>query len=152
MTVPIAVTQDALARELPLASAYAEAAGLELDDYGLTPEHPCFYVSFRNASGIEFHAEFDCRNYPMHPPTIEFVDAQRQQRGLRSLYPNCFHTYPCVCMRYNKKAYAELGGPHGEWRLIDWPLATPGGGPIDSLPMIVSDLHAKIAVSTGRMA
>jgi hypothetical protein len=54
-------------------------------------------------------------------------------------------------MRYSRKAYTERGGPHGDWRLIDWHLATPGGGPIDKLAMIFSDMHTKILDSTGRM-
>jgi hypothetical protein len=150
MTVPGAVTLDALEQELPVARDYVAAAGLTLDDSDLSSEHLRFYVTFRNADGELFHAEFDCRNYPLHPPTIEFLDAVRQRRGLPSLYPAGFHGLPCVCMRYNK-AYADLGGPHGDWRLVDWQLATPGGGPIDSIAMMVSDLHGKISISRGRM-
>ena len=71
---------------------------------------------------------------------------------MKHLYPNVFHTAPCVCMRYNRKAYGELGGPHGDWRLVDWHLPTPGGGPITTLAMMISDLHAKTLEATGRMS
>jgi hypothetical protein len=54
-------------------------------------------------------------------------------------------------MRYNRKAYAEKGGPHADWRLIDWHLPTSGGGQVDSLAMIISDLQAKIIETTGRL-
>src|SRR5450755_3377937 len=47
----------------------------------------------------------------------EFVSEDRREQGTRRLYPNGFHTTPCVCMRYNRKAYSERGGPHGDWRL-----------------------------------
>lgn len=151
MTIPAAVTLDAVRTELAMADAYVRAAGLSLDAAALTSDGPAFTVTFRNGAGELFYAEFDCRDYPLHPPTIEFVDAAGVQRGLPSLYPAGFHPAPCVCMRYNRKAYADAGGPHSDWRLIDWQLATPGGGAVDSLAMMVSDLHAKISATTGRL-
>jgi len=62
------------------------------------------------------------------------------------------HPMPCVCMRYNRKAYQERGGPHGDWRLVDWRLPTAQGVAIDTLAMMFSDLESKIRQSTGRMA
>jgi hypothetical protein len=44
-----------------------------------------------------------------------------------------------------------MGGPHEDWRLIDWQLPTQAGPKIDTLVMIVSDLHSKIATSSKRM-
>ena len=151
MTVPAAVTIEQVREELADVVDYAAAAGLGLDMSMLSDASPLFFVTFASRDGIEFVAEFDCREYPLHPPTIEFVDVTRSRRGTKDLYPSCFHATPCVCARYNRKAYRELGGPHGDWRLIDWQLPTGGGPKIDSLALIVSDLHGKIAASTGRM-
>ena len=152
MSVERAVSLEAVSEELAEAAQFAESAGLTLDQSGLTEQNLRFYVVFHNRAGTKFFAEFDCRDYPLYPPTIEFTDETRTSRGSHFLYPNVFHTTPCVCMRYSRKAYTERGGPHGDWRLIDWHLATPGGGPIDTLAMRISDMHTKILDSTGRMS
>ncbi|MDB4913707.1 MAG: hypothetical protein JWM95_1351 [Gemmatimonadetes bacterium] len=151
MTVPTVVTIEQVREELADVANYAMAADLGFDASRLSESHLLFYVTFSSRDGIEFVAEVDCQEYPFHPPTIEFVDAPRKRRGTRDLYPSCFHTMPCVCARYNRKAYKALGGPHGDWRLIDWQLPTEAGPKIESLAMIVSDLHSKIAASSGRM-
>jgi hypothetical protein len=152
MSVEPAVSLDAITEELADAVPFAASAGLAIDTSTLSEADLRFYVTFHNRKGIEFYAEFDCRDYPLYPPAIEFTDATRATRGLRSLYPSGFHPTPCVCMRYNRKAYTERGGPHGDWRLIDWHLSTPGGGPIETLAMIISDMHAKILDAPGRMS
>lgn len=149
--IPAEVSLESIKTELTDALAYAASVNLETDVSTLSDANLCFYVTFHNRDGIKFHAEFNCADYPALPPTIEFVDESRTMRGAKNLYPNVFHPTPCVCMRYNRKAHGEMGGPHGEWRLIDWHLATPGGGPIDSLAMIISDMHSKILSATGRM-
>lgn len=150
MTVP-ALSLETVRGELVAVAAYATAAGLQLDTSQLSESHLRFTVVFPNAREDRFVAEFDCTDYPMLPPTIEFVDPVSGSRGLRALYPNVFHPTPCICARYNRKAYADRGGPHGDWRLVDWQLATGAGVPIDTLTMMISDLHSKIAASTGRL-
>ncbi|MDB4914947.1 MAG: hypothetical protein JWM95_2591 [Gemmatimonadetes bacterium] len=151
MTVPNFVTLEQVRAELADVASYAAAAGLGLDASMLSEANPLFYLTFSNRDDIEFVAEFDCRDYPLNPPMIEFVDAAHTRRATPNLYPSCFHPLPCVCARYNRKAYKTLGGPHDDWRLIDWQLPTQAGPKIDSLAMIVSDMHSKIASSTGRM-
>lgn len=151
MSVPAAVSFDAITTELADAVGFAASAGLPVDTSGLSEQDLRFFVTFYNRARQEFYAEFDCRDYPLYPPTIEFTDATHAVRGHQSLYPNVFHSTPCICMRYNRKAYAERGGPHHDWRMIDWHLATPGGGPIETLAMMISDMHSKILDATGRM-
>ena len=151
MSVRADLSLEAVRAELPAVTAYTVAAGLALDCTTLTEGDLRFFVTFHNASGEPFVAEFDCRDYSMYPPTIEFVDAARTNRAVPGLYPAGFHGMPCVCARYNRKAYAERGGPHGDWRLVDWQLPTGNGTALDTLAMIVSDLHSKIAQSTGRL-
>lgn len=151
MSVEASVSFETLTEELAEAAQFAKSAGLKLNTSEFTENNLIFRVTFYNRNGDEFFAEFDCRDYPLHPPTIEFTDKQGVQRGIRSLYPNVFHNHPCVCMRYSRKAYMEKGGPHRDWRLVDWHLATPGGGPIDSISMIISDMHTKILCANGRM-
>jgi hypothetical protein len=152
MSVPAVVSFDAINAELADAAAYAASAGLSLDASTLSEHNLRFNVTFRNRAGVEFYAEFDCTDYPLYPPFIEFTDKARERRGLQSLYPNVFHQTPCVCMRYSRKAYGERGGPHSDWRLVDWHLATPGGGSVETLAMMISDMHSKILDATGRMS
>jgi hypothetical protein len=154
VSIPVAVTLEQVHEELVVAAQYAAAAGLVLDAAALREEQPVFYVSFRNSDGELFVAEVDCTDYPMYPPFIEFIDGARRGHGVRGerwLYPSCFHRMPCVCARYNRKAYGAHGGPHGDWRMIDWQLPISNGIAIDTLAMIVSDLHAKIVRSSGRL-
>lgn len=151
MTIPAVVSLDALRGELPEVVAFAAAVGVVLDTSNVSEDDLRMRVTFRNADGESFYCELDCRDFPLYPPTVEFLDETWTRRGEAGLYPAGFHPTPCVCARYNRKAYADVGGPHGDWRLVDWRLPTPNGGPIDSLAMIVSDLHAKISRSTGRL-
>lgn len=151
MSVSADVTLSVLTRELAAAEKYAAAAGVELDISVLTEANLRFYATFRNRDGVEFYTEFDCREYPLHPPIVEFVNKDRTERGLARLYPVGFHPMPCICMRYNRKAYVELSGPHGDWRLVDWRLPTGQGVGIDSVAMMLSDLDSKIHDSSGRM-
>lgn len=151
MSVSSDISLEAVRAELPVAARYAAAAGLTLDASALSADSLRFYVTFENRDGERFFAEFDCRDYPLYPPTVEFVSEDRGERGTLRLYPQGFHTTPCVCTRYNRKAYQERGGPHGDWRLLDWRLPTGQGVGIDTLALMVSDLDAKIRQSSGRM-
>lgn len=151
--MPVELVIEEVVQELPAVAQYAAAAGLLLDDSLVLAAEPLpvLYMTFYNQEGRLFYAEIDCRDYSMHPPTVEFVDETRTRRGTANLYPAGFHGMPCVCARYNRKAYQERGGPHGDWRLIDWQLPTSNGLAIKSLALIVSDLHSKIAASRGTM-
>ena len=150
MSVAAEVSLQAVQKELVAVAQYAAAAGLEVDA-SCGEASLRFYVTFHNQDAEPFFAEFQCAEYPLHPPTVEFVSKDRCERGTRRLYPNGFHATPCVCMRYNRKAYSERGGPHGDWRLLDWRLPTGNGVAIDTLALMVSDLHSKIRQSSGRM-
>lgn len=151
MSVAAAVL-ELVQEELADAAEYAAAAGLLLDASGLTEANPLFFVTFKNRKGDSFLAEIRCDEYPQLPPTIEFLDSTRQRRGTRDLYPACFHGTPCVCARYNRKAYRSHGGPHEDWRFVDWNQLPSGGGvAIRNLREIISDLHGKIADSEGRL-
>ena len=151
MSIGADISLQTVLGELAVVAGYASAVGLVLDISPLTENNLCFYVTFRNRDGEPFYVAFECREYPLHPPTVEFVSCDRTERGTKRLYPQGFHSTPCICMRYNRKAYTERGGPHGDWRLLDWRLPSGNGVGIDSLALMVSDLHSKIRESSGRM-
>jgi hypothetical protein len=152
VSVPVEVSLQAINSELTAVADYAAAAGLALDVTRISAGNLRFYMRFANQAGETFYVEFECAEYPLYPPTVEFVSADGAERGTTRLYPQGFHATPCVCMRYNRKAYTERGGPHGDWRLLDWRLPTGNGIAIDTLTLMVSDLHSKIHQSSGRMA
>src|SRR5437867_9372005 len=81
----------------------------------------------------------------LHPPTVEFVSCDRTERGTKRLYPQGFHSTPCICMRYNRKAYTERGGPHGDWRLLDWRL--PSGNGVDNVIAVIAKIHIAATVN-----
>lgn len=151
MSVPVEVSFQTVQAELVAVAQYATAAGLEMDTTSLSTDDLRFYVRFANHDLEYFYAEFQCDDYPLYPPTVEFVSKDRSARGFHRLYPQGFHNTPCICMRYNRKAYSERGGPHGDWRMLDWRLPTGNGLGIDTLALMVSDLHSKISQSSGRM-
>jgi len=151
MSVPAEVTLEAVREELVLAHRYATSLGCKMDDSELSAGSLRFYVTFLNQDGVPFFAEFECTDYPMYPPTVEFVSQDHTRRAARELYPRGFHNAPCVCARYNRKAYKQHGGPHADWRLVDWRLPTSGGTAVDSITMMLSDLQSKISRSTGRL-
>jgi hypothetical protein len=111
MSVSTDVTLAAVRADLIGALEYAVAVGLKLDHSKLAENNLKFYVTFENGEGQRFFVEFDCREYPLHPPTVEFVSEDHLERGTNPLYPSGFHPAPCICMRYNRKAYQERGGP-----------------------------------------
>jgi hypothetical protein len=152
VSVATDVSLAAIKEELEAVAEYASAAGLQLSSDALNDQNLRFILQFENQDGESFYAEFDCAEYPLYPPTVEFVNEDRSEKGAKRLYPQGFHPTPCICMRYNRKAYAERGGPHGDWRLLDWRLPSGNGIAIDSLALMVSDLHSKIRQSTGRMS
>jgi len=151
-SVDPAASFEAVQGELAMAVSFTAAAGLVLDRSALAVNNLKFHVAFPSRNGEKYYASFDCRDYPLYPPYIEFTNEYRSRAGTPDLYPVGFHTMPCICMRYSRKAYSENQGPHGDWRMLDWHMATDGGGPISSLAMIISDLHSKILSSPGRMA
>lgn len=151
MTNAVALLLEQMVEELSAAEAYAAAAGLPFDDSAIQEGTPVIRVTLFNRAAEAFYIVIDCTDYPKYPPTIEFTDEAGLRRGEKTFYPSCFHPTPCVCARYSRKAYSEKGGPHGDWRLVDWHLPTGNGIRIDTIAMIISDLHSKTAASTGRL-
>jgi len=70
--------------------------------------------------------QFD--NYKEWPFYIEFVDPLDGKMGTKNAYPsgkndsffNFHNGMPLICHPSSRKAYSDLQGPHGDWKLIDW--------------------------------
>jgi hypothetical protein len=125
MSVATDVSLQAVLSDLVLVAAYADAAGLTLDIGPLSEQNLRFYVAFPQPRRRAVCCGIRLRGVPASSgrPSSSF-NAHRTQRGTRDLYPEGFHPTPCICMRYNERLTASVGGPHGDWRLLDWRLPT----------------------------
>jgi len=63
-------------------------------------------------------------SYKELPPVWEFYDSDWQCSREKRLYPanspcpfrsSIFHGNPVICAPFNRLAYKQLGGPHGNW-------------------------------------
>lgn len=73
--------------------------------------------------------EAKCDDYKALPPYFEFIHPETLERGSQRCYPadgSFFHTTPCICVEWNRKAYAVHGGPHSDWQMANWTVARLG--------------------------
>ena len=121
MTVPPLVSRNLVRQELEEAQHIIGALGLHLHSDDLRVDHLRFRVSGHSRQDRErYIVEFQCDGYPDLPPLVEMIDPQSGQPGTRYAYPRCFHAEPCICARFNRKAYGGYTGLHSEWEHVDW--------------------------------
>jgi hypothetical protein len=151
-TISRAVLEEELAATAPLAASCGWQVTPDLDNLVVT-------VRMKSAiDGEEFILEAKCDNYRELPPLFEFIHPADGTRGTQRCYPsdqggsNYFHTNPCICIQWNRKAYGHLGGPHGEWVMTAWADGRPGTLTLGDMFFLV---HRQINDRTqyrGRMA
>lgn len=121
MAVLIQISLDHVRRELDEAGDLIQSMGLKVDDSMLSEHDLRFRISGRSRSDDELYVvEFQCDDYRELPPFVEFVDPKTGQLGTRRAYPNVFHGHPCICARFNRKAYTGYSGLHSDWAFGDW--------------------------------
>jgi hypothetical protein len=131
MSVDADVTRRIIAEEM--------AAALELArtyNWVVTIDFPAVKVTVRMKSAVdgeEYVVEAQCDDYRAKPPLFEFIHPATGERGTHAAYPDdggrsqpFFHPAPCVCIQWNRKAYGEFQGPHGDWPMADWVGAVRG--------------------------
>ena len=118
MTVPRAITIATVEEELPGVKAYAERhgwtvtwdpEGLRLIFEGLHPN---------NQRALRIIAAVD--GYRALPPSWAFEDATTgtpclPKRGTVAGKQSIFYKGCGICAPFNRRAYKEHGGPHGNW-------------------------------------
>jgi hypothetical protein len=111
------IMEEELAAMAPLAATYGWEVHSDLPNLTVT-------VRLRSAiDGEVYVLEARCDDYKALPPVFEFIHPDNSERGTRRCYPkdgSFFHTNPCICIQWNRKAYQSLGGPHGDWSLANW--------------------------------
>lgn len=97
-----------------------------------------------------FIVSFKCDNYREWPPYIDFVDPISGQEGVKNAYPlssdGFFHQNIFICHPCSRKAYGDLKGPHGDWKLIDWE-NNPKAGALRNIPAMLLAIHERITQS-----
>jgi hypothetical protein len=127
MTVDAGVTRQILQEELgamePIASSYGWDVTTNLEALTVT-------VTMRSVIDKEIYiVEACCDGYRAIPPYFEFIYPNSVERGTHRCYPaddSYFHSTPCICVQWNRKAYKTEGGPHQDWQISDWMAARPG--------------------------
>lgn len=83
-------------------------------------------------------------NYKEWPPYLEFVEWDTGKIGTRRAYPKggrgYFHTHPCICAPFSRKAYNRYGGPHGDWDINNWISLTPTVNTLGDILLLVQRL------------
>jgi len=152
--LPAAVSRAYLAQEveacLDLARSHGWQVCPDLDALKVT-------IGMRSArDGERFVLDFGCDDYKAKPPLIEFVYPGTDERGSQRAYPKggngYFHGLPCICAPFSRKAYAALGGPHGDWAMGNWMKKSGGFPTIPAMAQLVQALIDSQEWYQGRMA
>lgn len=124
MGVPVDISREHLREELELAQVLADTFRWEIKaDLGQLT----MMVTMKAHTGDIYILSGLFDNYKEKPPLLDFVDPDTGDVGTRHAYPKCsndslFHTFPCICAPFSRKAYQEFapGAPHGNWKTTDW--------------------------------
>jgi len=127
MPVDPEITRAILRQELPAVQELGRT-----HHWGIIPNlaRLVVTVTMYGYNGDLFILEAECTDYKEVPPFFEFLDPDTGERGTKHAYPKghdtFFHTAPCVCAPFNRKAYKTMDpvGPHADWSLGDWMQST----------------------------
>lgn len=157
--LPPAVTRAVLEHELSGAEAWAGRHGwsLRYDEGKLLLEarfpHP--------VDGGELCLRTDFNGYKVVPPAWWFVDAATGESHkaawpaggrLPGISGTIFHPQPVICAPFNRLAYTEHQGPHGDWNgPVAW--LSVNGAPVraTTIGAMMSVIDSHLSVSPGRM-
>lgn len=147
--------------EIPGAIRWAEYHGLmhAWDEANLT--FKVWLEGGRTESGSEQYllaGKFD--DYPVLPPSWRFLDPRTGEDIGRAAYPaagpfqsgTILHSNAVICAPWNRLAYGDKGGPHGDWaQPAQWRQLAPGHTRAATIPDMLARLRAEAAISVGRL-
>lgn len=100
----------------------------------------------------------DLRDYRAMPPAWTFTDdsgaSPKQAFPAAGPVPggaSIFHSQPVICAPFNRLAYREYRGPHGNWSGADSWMDVRGTVYAPSLADMLSVIHLHLRHSPGRM-
>jgi hypothetical protein len=163
--LPIETVRASVAVEMPAARAWAQRQGFELE-YDNEALSLCLRLTGPGDEPYALLGTFE--DYPTLPPIWRFVHPETGHAVGRAAYPAPAEPYPrgsalvidagvdgaVICAHFNRHAFTEEGGPHGDWGpLTNW--QNPGASPY-TFAITISDMLARIALdvrdSSGRKA
>jgi hypothetical protein len=153
VSVDPAITRLILEEEVQGMASLAEAYGWEV-----IPDLNALTVSVRMSSIIDqqvFIVEARCDDYKEMPPYFEFIHPDTGERGTKRCYPagsNYFHSMPCICVQWNRKAYKRESGPHADWNIANWIQARRGTETLGDMFHLVQKEINQRGKYRGRMA
>jgi hypothetical protein len=157
--VPTTVTQEVVRGETAAVTSWAARRGwtvqVDVDALTLTAvtTHPACGVT------LTFRAALD--GYPALPPAWTCHNAAGESP--RSAYPaagsrpgvssSIFHANPVICAPWNRLAYAEHSGPHGDWGgQTNWKDVDTNFTRAQTLADMLAALHLHLSASPGMQA
>jgi hypothetical protein len=158
--IPTVVTRAVVAEELRAVLAWAARRPgwtVEFDEPGLR----LIIRTVHPAAGTPLLIHADLHGYRAVPPAWRFLNpdtgeaagAPFPQHGSRPpIQGSIFHGNRVICAPWNRLAYTEYNGPHGDWGgLANWTAAAPGYTKADTLADMLSQIALHLAVSPGIM-
>lgn len=165
--LPLEAVQTSVAAELPAARAWAGRHGYTLG-HDIEPVRIRLALNGPRPAEEPYLLLGTFEDYPTLPPTWRFVHPTTGQPVGRAAYPTPAVPYPrgspliidggidgvVICAHFNRLAFTEEGGPHGDWGpLSNW--QNPGASPY-TFAVTIPDMLARIALdvrdSAGRKA
>lgn len=123
MHVPADVVRAVLKTELAAMESMARVSGWIVE---ARLDELLVRVTMAAHTGEQYFlvAEFD--GYKALPPALDFANQEFKEIGAARFYPKAtdslFHTAPCICAPFNRKAYRQyaVNGPHSDWPIDQW--------------------------------
>jgi hypothetical protein len=146
--------------ELPATREWAARAGVDLE--WDAPVLELRAVLTQQATGERFYLNGKLDGYRAVPPAWCFCDAKWGTPGQKSNFPavgsppgfsgSIFHSNGVICAPFNRLAYKDNGGPHGDWGgPAQWLKAGAGYVHAETLADMLSAVARDLAYSRGRM-
>jgi hypothetical protein len=150
--------------ELPGALAWAERQGVQLL---WLPEELAVHAILRQPeTDLLFFLAGEFDDYRELPPIWRLCSADWKSAGSKEHFPRPLNSFPLgscmfivgevgpvVCAPFNRLAYAEYKGPHGDWGgPTQWLSAAPGHIHATTLGEMITAVHLHLQYTRGRMS
>jgi hypothetical protein len=158
MLVPPEVSVAMLAAEFPSAASWAGRHGWDLV---LDASALAVTAKFNHPAGGRLTLVGGFDDYPALPPSWRFVDEAGDPTpaawplpgsvpGLSSIFIR-IGKGPVICAHFNRHAYADYGGPHGNWGGASRWRDVEEGAKAMTLGDMLAVVARHVAASAGRM-
>lgn len=164
--LPFAVVRAQLDEEISAARAWAQRRGLTLNYE--EEQIPLLRIAMQGPGGERYLLGGEFEDYPTLPPSWRFLDPRDGEQIGPAAFPAPAKPYtrgsPLVldggsegvvlCAHFNRLAYSEEGGPHGDWGgLANWRNpGTTGYAFAERVAEMLARIELDVADSVGRKA